>query len=365
MNRSTNKKTTTSMLHNLFVKPTKDKGVNAPEFPDFTDNYYHQADILYLPDDDGYKYALVVSDVGSRLTDARPLKSKNPTEVLTALKKIYSGNILKPVTHVFGVDSGTEFQGVVKKYLEDELKVNIKVGKPDRHTQQAIVERKNRDIGKKLFMRMTAEELQTGNVSKAWVDDLPKVIEEINNNTKNKRVRKINKSEKLEYQCSGDACDVIEQGTKVRAMLDAPVNVHDNKKLHGRFRETDIRFAIKPRTVMKSLVAPGNPPMYLLDKANGEPDYQTAYTKNQLQIIPKNEQKPKESDIKGQKEKGVTKWIVEKLVDRKKVGNKIMFTVKWKGITKTTEEPRASLMKDIKDMVLDYEKENMEKKKKK
>lgn len=356
MDRPTNSKTTNSLLHNLYVKPTKDKGVNKPTYPDFVDNYFHQADLLHLPDDDGYKYALVVSDVGSRLTDARPLKSKNPAEVLIALKKIYSGKILKPPTHTFGVDGGTEFQGAVKLYLVNHLNVHIKIAKPDRHQQQAIVERKNRDIGKKLFMRMTAEELQTGHVSKAWVDNLPEVIQEINDHTKKTRVRKINnKPEDLEYQCSGDACNIIEQGTKVRAMLDAPRNVHDNKKLSGKFRETDIRFAVKPRTVMVTLLAPGNPPMYLLDTPDGKVDRQVAYTKNQLQIIPKNEQKPTEKDIKGQKENGVTKWVVEKLVDRKKVGNKIMFTVKWKGFDKTTQEPRSSLIKDIPQLIHDFE----------
>ena len=31
-----------------------------------------QADLLYLPDDKGYKYALVCVDVGSGYTDAEP-----------------------------------------------------------------------------------------------------------------------------------------------------------------------------------------------------------------------------------------------------------------------------------------------------
>lgn len=152
MNRPTNKKTSKDMLQNLYVKPTKDKGVNAPSYPDFKDNFYHQADILFMPNDDGYKYALVVVDVGSRMVDARPLKNKTPNDVLRALKLIYDGDILKPVTNVIGLDAGTEFQGVVKKYLENDLDVKLKIAKPDRHTQQSIVERKNRDIGKKLFM---------------------------------------------------------------------------------------------------------------------------------------------------------------------------------------------------------------------
>lgn len=181
------------------------------------------------------------------------------------------------------------------------------------------------------------------------------MIQKINEKTKKKRVRKIHKKEDGKIQCSGDACDMIEQGTKVRVMLDAPVNVHDSKKLHGRFRETDIRWNIKPKTVMKTLLAPGNPPMYLLDNDKGEVDYRTSYTKNQLQIIPKDEKKPVESDIAGQKVDGQKRWIVEKIIDRKKIKNRVFFVVKWKGFKDPTEEPRATLIKQIPEMVKEFE----------
>jgi hypothetical protein len=356
MNRPTNKKTTNDLVHNLYIKPTKDKGSNAPKYPDFQDNYFHQADLLFLPEDNGYNYALVVVDVGSRLVDAKPIKNKTPDTVLKALKLIYKGKYLKPVTNLFGVDSGSEFKGAVTNYIEDELGAHMKVGKPDRHRQQSIVERKNRDIGKLLFKRMVAEELQTNVVSKAWVDYLPTVIDQINKNTKKNRKRTLNKKLTVDdYQCDGDACILIDQGTKVRVALDTPINVYDNSKLKGRFRETDIRFSIKPRTVMKTLVAPGNPPMYLLDKPNGDVDYSVAYTKNQLQIIPEKEEVPKEALIQGVKEKGVQKYYVEKLLERKKINNKIMFKIKWKGFKSPTWEPRALLIKDIKDLVLDFE----------
>ena len=46
--------------------------------------YIYQADLLFLPNDEGYKYALVVVDIGSGLCDAEPLKSKKTTEVKSA-----------------------------------------------------------------------------------------------------------------------------------------------------------------------------------------------------------------------------------------------------------------------------------------
>jgi hypothetical protein len=46
---------------------------------------------------------------------------------------------------------------------------------------------------------------------------------------------------------------------------------------------------------------------------------------------------------------------VERLVNRTKVNRKIMFEVKWKGVPKTTQEPRTSLIKQIPDLVKEYE----------
>lgn len=359
---STNKRGTNSMLHNLYKKPIKDKGMNQPQYPDFANNFFHQADLLHLPDDDGYRYALVVVDVGSRMTDARPLKTKRPAEILKAFKTIYKGKYLKHPTNVIGFDSGAEFKGVVKDYFENKLNVKIKLAKPDRHRQQAIVERKNRDIGKYIFMRMTMEELQTGEISRQWVDFLPTVIERINNRTKKTRKRTLHQKVKLEYRCDGDACNLLEQGTKVRVALDAPRNVHDNKKLHGAFRESDIRFDPKVRTIKGTMLAPGVTPTYLLDDGKNGTDYNVSYTKNQLQVIPKNEKAPTEKDIMGQKENKIAKWHVKELLERKKIKGRIYFKVSWKGYKKTTYEPRTNLIKDIPNVVLSFEKNHNTKK---
>ena len=48
----------------------------------------HQADILFLPSDRGYKYLLVVVDISTRLIDAEQLKDKNASSVVKGFKKI-------------------------------------------------------------------------------------------------------------------------------------------------------------------------------------------------------------------------------------------------------------------------------------
>ena len=51
--------------------------VNFSHFDVFVPNEVHQADILFLPHDNGFKYALTVVDVASRYKDAFPLKTKH------------------------------------------------------------------------------------------------------------------------------------------------------------------------------------------------------------------------------------------------------------------------------------------------
>ncbi len=109
---------------------------------------------------------------------------------------------------------------------------------------------------------------------------------------------------------------------------------------------------------MQTIIQPGQPPMYLVDKANGEVDHSAAYTRNQLQVVPKNEKLPDKSLIRGTKTKGVTKYIVEKILDKKKEKGKVYYLVKWKGFSNkdNTWEPRTNLIIDVPDMIKEYEK---------
>ena len=212
-------------LYNLFKRPPKETNQQMPHYNQtYSANFEHQADLLFLPDDKGYKYALVVTDIGTRLSDAEPLKDKKSKLVAAALDKIYKRGILqKPQS--LTVDAGTEFKGEVIQYLEKNG-IWHKAAKPNRHRQVAMVERTNQYLAKGLFMRMQAQELLTGQTSKEWVDDLPKFIKYINE----KRGRKPPKVTS-DYVCSGTDCNLLEVGTKVRPKLDAPLDYVSDKKL--------------------------------------------------------------------------------------------------------------------------------------
>ena len=144
-------------VYNLFKKPKKDKATQAAKFYNFQQDDTHQADLLFLPDDKGFKYCLVIVDVATGLMDAQPLKDKTADGILKAMKDIYQRKILSLPKRLI-TDAGSEFQSKVSDYMKKE-KVSKKTAEAGRHRQIAIVERRNQILGKVLFMKMHAKEL--------------------------------------------------------------------------------------------------------------------------------------------------------------------------------------------------------------
>ncbi len=347
------KKKNVQVVDELLKKPVKDNRINMPHFQPKGPGITQQADLLFLPDDNGYKYALVVIDVGSKKVDAEPLTAKDQHTVLWGFKEIYKRKILKIPSYSLEVDNGTEFGGVVKDWFvyNQDHHILVRVAKTGRHRQQGLVERANQAIGKALFRRMDAQELLTGQQSKEWTEDLPKLISVLNNRTKQKKKVKIDKFPNP--VCSGKSCELIPIGTKVRVILEEPRDPITGLKLPGRFRTTDRRWDPKERTVKQVLVKPAMPPLYLLDSNHKSGFEAVTYTRNQLQMINKDEQYPEgEKVIRGKPET----YIIEEIVGKTRVKGKIFYKIKWRGFKKETLEPRSELIKDQKQLILDYEK---------
>jgi hypothetical protein len=342
-----------NLLHNLTQPPKKEPYNVAPHTTAPQKFATEQADLLFLPDDDGYKYLLVVTDIATRLTDAEPLKSKDSLYVAKAMKRIFKRKILKEPMRL-EVDSGSEFKGEFKKAFNNIFNILVKIA--GRHRQQSVVEHKNYIIGTILNKRMLAEEIiqfckteengsaraepcYDGESNNSWIDILPKVIQSIN-----KHYSFEPKIVKGDAQIRTDkfSQDVLPEGTKVRIQLDNPTGYVEGKRLHGKFRTGDIRWTRDTHTITQFYLRPDQPVMYQLDNNDN-----VAYTKYQLQVVNDDEEKPKSTLPK--------KWIVEKLVKKFKKNNKLYYLVKWEGYKKLTEEPRSILIKDIPELIKEFE----------
>jgi hypothetical protein len=78
-----------------------------------------------------------------------------------------------------------------------------------------------------------------------------------------------------------------------------------DQRLHGKFRQGDVRWDKTPKPITQIYLRPNQPPMYKIgDNKN------VAYTKNQLQIVPVNEIKPSA--------KLQEKFIINKLIALRK-----------------------------------------------
>jgi hypothetical protein len=325
-----------SLVKNLLKTPPKELNNVMPHTTAPKQNAVHQADLLFLPNDDGYRYLLVVVDLATRKVDAEPLKTKDSKEVKEALQKIYKRKILKTPLR-FEVDQGTEFQGVFKKFYDKIFDIVTKI--KGRHRQQAVVETKNYQIGKILNTRMLVEEINNNNTSRSWVDLIPNVIKLINKHLSHEPVETdLNKPIRTNLFSS----KLLPIGTKVRIQLDNPITYVEGKQLTGKFRSGDIRWSKSTHIITRIFLRPNQPPMYQCDDND-----KVAYTKYQLQVIKDNEAKPTTESQK--------KWNVKKLLKRFKLKNKIYFEVLWEDGSKT-KEPRNNLIKDIPDMVEEYEK---------
>jgi hypothetical protein len=95
-------------LNQLYKKPVPEKGIQVPKTQVFNKNVYFEADCLYMPEDDGYKYILVCVDLYDGTLDAEQLKELKPNDIVKAFKEIFKRSYLEfPV--FLTLDKGQEF----------------------------------------------------------------------------------------------------------------------------------------------------------------------------------------------------------------------------------------------------------------
>ena len=334
-------------LGQLYKKPKTEMKGQMPISQVFQKNIYYQADLLYMPEDQKYKYILVCVDMYDGTIDAEPLKQRDNISVIKAFKEIFKRKYLDyPL--IITLDQGSEFKGDTKAFFEANG-TNVKYALTGRHRQLANVERANQRTQSVLFKRMASQELLTGEPSVEWVDDLPELIKVFNEHKK-KPLQKELYEDPIADDYSGK---LLKIGQKVRLQLDYPINNTDNKRLGGTFRTSDIRWSPKTYEITEVLLKPGFPPMYLTD-ANDN----VARTKNQLQPVSKKLIEPDAKYIRGEPEY----YIISKILDKRIVNRKTEYKVKWKGFPEAqatwVSAKELDRTKDLKQLKRDFNEEN-------
>lgn len=322
-----------NLLVTLTEPPKKEPTNQMPSHRAVNKNFSHQIDLLFLPDDNGYRYLLVCVDIATRLCDAEPLKTKNSVEVKNALLKIYKRKILslpKRIEH----DPGSEFEGTFHKYFDKITTIFKKV--VGRSRSQAVVESKNKQIGTILNKKMLADEINNDAPSKEWVKIVPKLIKLINQEYEQEPYKPDVNKPIVVNDYTGDLLPI---GTKVRVKLEKPKDYLSGQRLTGTFRSGDVRWSKETHTITHVMLNPDSPPLYQIDNNDT-----VAYTKYQLKISDGKEVKP--NNVSG-------KEYAQEILSEKKIKGKVHYEIRWEDNSKTFE-PRTTMIKQIPDLIKEY-----------
>lgn len=236
-------------------------------FAGFKGGVTSQADLLYMPNDDGYRYILVVVDIVSRKIDAEPLDSKQPKEIMYAFESIFSRNYLKEkdIKYLY-TDPGTEFNNKeVHEFFEDK-NIFLRHCLANRKKSMAIVESYNGVISHALQTMMSVKSLSEKDRINKWVEKLREIIKELNKEEHLKEPKIKEFIEKDPIVEKGEK--ILTSGTKVHVIMPYPKNEHYGEKMSGGFRAGDRRYQQKIDEVDAPIIQNGQPVRYRIKGIN-------------------------------------------------------------------------------------------------
>ena len=353
-----------STLHKM---PEKEKGKAVPHTNVYHRDAVHQADLIFLPHDrvgkTTYKYALIVVDLHTGYMDGEAIEEKTAETTTRAIETIYKREVLD-FPNRLETDPGSEFKSSFAQLMVAR-NVELRYGKKGRHRQQSVVENRNYAVGYALNLRMASIEEITGKTSRDWVSFLPTVVAAFNQQIADKLEKRRGKKPK-DHADAGPrcekkkGCELLEEGDKVRVLLEEPVDNVTSKQLHGKFRSGDRRWDDRVRTVHQVVVRPDQPALYIVTEP--EPGSTTpakvAHTRQQLQVVRSNE--PEIDAKKLNIRPSNADYQVHSLQGKKNIAKKVHFLVRWKGYPAQKDyswEPRANLMQsgaDVQEMVKNW-----------
>jgi|LakMenEpi03Aug12_release.lakeMendotaPanAssembly.Ray.scaffolds.fasta_scaffold139094_2 hypothetical protein len=298
------------------------------------ENMSQQMDILYLPETDkGNKYLLNIIDLYSKKADFEPLKSITQDEIIKALEAIYKRKILKIPYYLMSSDNGGEFGQKIIKWFKDK-ETGYKKSMAYKHSQNAVIEAFNRNIGEILNLYMSNEEIKKGVIFKNWDLIIPELRILLNEDKEPKNINIVKDEKKFNE-------DYKEPKFKLNDLVyyksQIPLNALFQPQNTKKFRAGDIRFN-QPRKIINIFYYPRGIIKYKLEGID-----KTVYDENDLLKV-------NEENIK---------YIVEKIISKKMINRRVYYEIKWKDYKETTLEPRTNLIKDgLQEYIKEFEKLN-------
>ena len=308
-----------SILDNLGIDEKYTKEVKKPKYVTrITDNIPHVADWNFMADliempltKNKNKYILVCVDMATKEFDIEPMKNKEADTVLKSFKTMFKRPYIKEPKYSLSTDGGSEFKGVVAKWLYDKS-IYHKIAIKDRHSQQSMVESLNKQIERIFNGYMNKIEEETGKIYSEWDTISDVVRKELN------KVRKVPEVDPVTENYpifNATFPPKFKKGDIVYRQSDVPLNALGHEQDTKKWRVGDYRFDKIPKKIKRVLYYSGNIPYrYMLD---GIP--RASYTEAQLMLA------------EGEKD---SKVEVKAIIGKRIVKGKLQYLVHWKGETK-------------------------------
>jgi hypothetical protein len=260
---------TEKTVKQIFKKPHRNARKLFNHFNISVPNEMHQVDLLYLPNDDGYKYALCLVDCASRYKAARALESKLAVDIIQALENIYDKDVHLKLPKKLNCDRGAEFDNVKVKAWCKKNGIELVLNEPSFHL--AFVERFNKSLAEAIFEKQTLAELKTGKQNKDWIRVLPDIVKKLN--ATKTRMIKMKPIDAIQMDdvpqpedkfVEKDTKMFYKEGTQVRRLLnkDEVLNTVDGTIKAQKKRVTDPIWSIQDYTVVE-IIRPTPTSIYL------------------------------------------------------------------------------------------------------
>ena len=307
-------------------------------------------DYLFLPQTkEKFKYLLTVVDLATDEFDIEPMKDKKPISIVEAVEEMKKRKYIhleKNKGQSVRTDSGTEFKGEFDKWLYNHSILH-RVGYPNRHIQQANIERLNGILGSLINGFMNSMEAKSHKVFKEWLSVIPTIREKLNEVRKKEVPKTI-----TDYQYppfdptelikgSKDKYKFIEAKYKVGDLVYVSLQRPENalgEKQSGNFREGDYRWSNEPREITKVFYYSGKPYYrYRVNTYKG-----VSFQEDELRLA-----KGKDEEL----------YEVKQILDKKTIKKEVHYLIWWYGEKKkeATWEPRSNLMKSVPDLIKAYD----------